>query len=125
VQVEEIVAQAKDSIGAKAVFGAPYEKNGLTIIPAAQFMGGAGGGEGQAPAAGETEASVQTAMTGSGGGYGVSGKPTGAFVIKGDKVSWVPAVDVNRLMLGFQIVMVVFFLAIRSIAKSRSSGFAR
>lgn len=59
--------------------------------------------------------------TGSGAGFGVSGHPTGAFVIRGDQVSWVPAVDVNRLMFGLQVVMVVFFLAIRSIAKARST----
>jgi uncharacterized spore protein YtfJ len=122
MQITEIFEDAKEAIGSKGVFGTPYEKNGVTVIPAARIMGGAGGGEGQVP--GKTEDGSETAAlpTGSGGGFGVSGQPTGAFVIKGDDVKWVPAVDVNRLMLGFQVVMVVFFLAIRSIAKARSGA---
>jgi len=52
----------------------------------------------------------------------MSGGPVGAFVIKGDEVKWVPAVDVNRLMLGFQIAIVVFFLVMRSMAKTRAKS---
>ena len=48
------------------------------------------------------------------------GSPAGAFVVKGDKVTWMPAVDVNRLMFGFQVTLIVFFLVMRSIAKSRA-----
>lgn len=125
MNLTEVLEEAKQTIGSKGVFGVPYEKNGVTVIPAARIMGGAGGGEGKAArTSGDgTPGDEADAMpTGSGGGFGVSGHPSGAFVIKGDQVSWVPAVDVNRLMFGFQVVMVVFFLAIRSIAKARSAG---
>ena len=44
MQVDEIMSQARDSLGSKRVFGEPYEKNGVTVIPAAKVMGGAGGG---------------------------------------------------------------------------------
>jgi uncharacterized spore protein YtfJ len=110
----ELLEGANESIGAKRVFGAPYEKNGMTVIPAARIMGGMGGGEGKAP--GDKEA------FGSGGGFGVSGQPAGAYVIKGESVTWLPAVDVNRLLLGFQVVMIVILLVIRSIAKARARG---
>jgi uncharacterized spore protein YtfJ len=119
----QVLEQARESIGVKRVFGEPYEKNGVTVIPAARIMGGVGGGEGDAPkAAGEEgeEASGQRA-SGAGGGYGLTGGPAGVYVIKGDDVKWIPAVDVNRLMLGFQIVMVVFFLAMRSISRARAN----
>jgi len=33
----------------KRVFGEPYEKNGVTVIPAARVQGGAGGGGGEGP----------------------------------------------------------------------------
>jgi len=125
LNIADVLEEAKETIGSKGVFGTPYEKNGVTIIPAARIMGGAGGGEGQAPRrSGDSEPTdeADALPTGSGAGFGVSGHPTGAFVIKGDQVSWVPAVDVNRLMFGFQVVMIVFFLAIRSIAKSRSAA---
>jgi uncharacterized spore protein YtfJ len=120
----ELLDEAKDTIGSKGVFGTPYEKNGVTVIPAARIMGGAGVGEG--PVQRSTDDSAATdegaTSTGSGGGFGVSGQPTGAFVIKGNEVRWVPAVDVNRLMFGFQIVLIAFFLAWRSIARARSAA---
>jgi len=119
----EILGDAKESLGSKGVYGTPYEKNGVTIIPAARIMGGAGGGEGPVPTEGAEEGGREPGFisTASGGGFGVSGQPTGAFVIKGNEVRWVPAVDVNRLMFGFQIVLIAFFFAMRSIAKSRSA----
>ena len=120
----ELLEEAKDTIGSKGVFGVPYEKNGVTVIPAARIMGGAGVGEGpipSSPSEGDTER-VGLSQTGSGGGFGVSGQPTGAFVIKGNEVRWVPAVDVNRLMFGFQMVLIAFFFAWRSIAKARSAA---
>ncbi|HLB44373.1 MAG TPA: spore germination protein GerW family protein [Candidatus Limnocylindrales bacterium] len=123
LKLEELINGASQSIGAKRVFGEPYEKNGVTVIPAARVMGGAGGGEGTQPAT-DDEPGVErgAAPSGYGAGYGISGGPAGAFVIKGDEVSWVPAIDVNRLMLGFQVVMIVFFLVIRSVMKGRAKA---
>ena len=117
----EIVEQAREAIGIRRVYGEAYEKNGVTVIPAAHVMGGGGGGEGTGPAPGDETGST-AASSGSGGGFGVSGRPAGAFVIKGDDVRWLPAVDVNRLMFGFQVVMIIFFLVVRSIAKSRAQA---
>lgn len=121
----ELLEEAKETIGSKGVFGTPYEKNGVTVIPAARIMGGAGGGEGPIPRSSDESTTGQeagTVSTGSGGGFGVSGQPTGAFVIKGNEVRWVPAVDVNRLMFGFQIVLIAFFFAWRSIARARTAA---
>jgi len=118
----EMVKDAQGSLAVKRVFGEPYEKNGITIIPAARIMGGIGGGEG-APIPGHDETAPAT-PSGIGGGYGIVGAPAGAYVIKGDKVAWLPAVDVNRMMLGFQVVMVMFFLAIRTIVKTRAKTAA-
>ena len=121
-RLSELVEEATDAIGVKRVFGEPFEKNGVTIIPAARFMGGAGAGEGTVPAAaGETdETDAAHPAGGSGGGFGITGRPAGAFVIRGNDVRWLPALDVNRLMLGFQVVMIVFFLVLRSISRSRA-----
>ena len=114
----EMVKEANQSIGAKRVFADPYEKNGVTIIAAARVVGGLGGGEGEAlPGSGKPG---QESGRGMGGGFGIAGGPAGAYVIRGDKVFWLPAIDVNRLMLGFQVVMIVFFLTIRTIVKTRA-----
>jgi uncharacterized spore protein YtfJ len=126
LKLEEIVDHASESIGAKRVFGEPYEKNGVTVIPAARVMGGVGGGEGTAPGvAGETTDLPREGTPGGfGAGYGMSGRPAGAFVIRGEEVKWLPAIDVNRLMFGFQVVMIVFFLMMRSIMKARAAARA-
>jgi uncharacterized spore protein YtfJ len=82
----------RDAITVKRVFGDPYEKNGVTVIPAAKVMGGGGGGEGTDPS-GE-------AIVGSGTGFGRAARPAGAYVIRGDEVTWQPAVDVNQIIAG-------------------------
>jgi len=119
-KLDEILADAGKTLGVRRVYGEPYEKNGVTVIPAARVMGGGGGG-------GATDTSTADSPTGapasgSGVGFGMSGGPVGAFVIKGDEVKWLPAIDVNRLMLGFQVAIVVFFLVMRSIAKTRAKS---
>ena len=82
-------------------------------------MGGAGGGGEGANV--EGVGSETGKQTGTGVGYGMIGSPAGAYVIKGDKVQWLPAIDVNRLMLGFQVALVVFFLVVRSVASRARS----
>jgi hypothetical protein len=36
MEVQEVIAQARDALTVKRVFGEPYEKDGLTVIPAAR-----------------------------------------------------------------------------------------
>ncbi|MFL6251189.1 MAG: hypothetical protein ACJ75N_11795 [Actinomycetes bacterium] len=49
MEVQEVLAQARDSMTVKRVFGEPYEKDGVTVIPAARVQGGAGAGGGEDP----------------------------------------------------------------------------
>jgi uncharacterized spore protein YtfJ len=111
VDVMQTIEQARDSLTVKRVFGDPIEKNGVTVIPAARVQGGAGGGGGEGP---------QGQGKGSGSGFGVNARPVGALVIRGDEVVWRPTVDVNRVIIGGQIVALVALLVARSIAKARS-----
>ena len=98
---QEILDQARGSMTVKRVFGEPYEKNGVTLVPAAKIAGGGGAGDGQ----------EREGKTGSGGGFGLRAKPAGAFVITGDQVRWMPSLDVNRIILGGQIVALIAILA--------------
>ena len=66
MDLQEMLGQARDAITVRRVFGDPYEKNGMTVIPAARVQGGAGGGTGEGP---EGEGS------GSGGGFGLTARP--------------------------------------------------
>ena len=86
----ETLSSARDAVTVKRVYGEAYERNGVAVIPAAAVHGAGGGGGGTQPG-GEQ---------GSGIGYGLSGRPVGAYVIRGEEVSWRPAIDVNRAILG-------------------------
>lgn len=110
MDVKETISSAAQTMSVNRVFGEPCQRNGVTIIPVARLAGGAGGGGGEAP---------QGEGQGEGSGFGVSAKPAGVFVLKGDNVRWQPAVDVNRVILGAQVVAVVALLTLRSIIRSR------
>jgi uncharacterized spore protein YtfJ len=113
MDVQEVITQARDTITVKRVFGEPYEKNGVTVIPVARVQGGAGGGGGEGP---------DSQGKGSGSGFGMSARPVGAFLIKENDLTWRPAVDVNRVVLGAQVVAIVALLTIRSVAKARAKA---
>lgn len=113
MDVQQLLGSARDALTVKRVFGEPYEKDGLTVLPAAKVMGGGGGGSGQGPD-GEGK--------GEGGGFAMRARPVGVFVIRGDDVTWRPAVDVNRLILGAQVVAVVALFSLRSIVRTRARG---
>jgi uncharacterized spore protein YtfJ len=111
MDVQQLLGQARDALTVKRVFGEPYEKDGLTVLPAAMVMGGGGGGSGQDPGG---------AGKGEGGGFGMRARPVGVFVIRGDDVTWRPAVDATRLILGAQVVALVAVLSLRSIVRTRA-----
>jgi hypothetical protein len=41
-------------------------------------------------------------------------------VIRGDEVDWRPAIDVNRVILGGQLIAIAALLLARAVIKSRS-----
>ena len=111
---KELIQQAQDALTVKRVFGEPYERDGVTVIPAASIRGGAGGGRGE----GATPDGAGSG-SGSGGGFGLIAKPAGVYVIEGNKVRWQPAVDVNRIILGGQIVAIVLLFVLRGAFRRR------
>ena len=113
MEVQDVITQAKDTLTVKRVFGEPYEKNGVTVIPAAKVQGGAGGGTGEAP---------DGQGTGSGSGVGINARPVGAYLVRGDEMEWRPAIDINKVILGGQIVAIVALLTIRAIVKVRAKA---
>ena len=100
MRVEDLLDRARDAVTVRRVFGEPYEKDGVTVITAARIGGGGGGGSGVDEAGQE----------GSGGGFGVGGRPAGAFVVRDGRVTWQPAVDPNRVIAVVGTVLVVWLL---------------
>lgn len=104
MDVEQIVQGARDALNVKRVFGEPYERDGVTFIPAATISGGAGGG-------GDS--------TSGGAGFGITAKPAGAYVIKGGTVTWQPAVDLNKVFMLALASLVVLRTFVKSRAKRK------
>ena len=107
MDMEELIASARDALTVKRVFGEPYERNGVTVLPVAKMQGGGGGGQGDS-ADGQ----------GFGGGGGLTARPAGVYVLTRERVRWQPAVDVTRIVVGAQVVAVVALLTWRSVAKA-------
>lgn len=114
MDVNQMMQQTRDALKVTQLFGEPHERNGVTVIPVATVRGGGGGGQGE----GSGPEGVGTG-SGSGGGFGLAAKPAGMYVIEGDHVLWRPAVDVNRIVLGGQIVVIVALLVLRSVLRHR------
>ena len=114
MKVNEVLSTAKDAITVKRVYAEPYEKDGLTIIPAAVVGGGAGGGAGH----------DDKGQEGEGGGFGVGGRPAGAYVIKDGQVSWRPAVDPNRIVAIVGLVVVAYLLSRPRMVRARARAAA-
>ena len=77
--VLEAIRDAVGQAGAHGVFGEAVTQDGVTVLPVARLSGGGGGGSGEGTQPGErTDASGR----GNGGGFGVSARPVGAFVIR-------------------------------------------
>jgi uncharacterized spore protein YtfJ len=113
MDVQRVITTAQEALTARRVFGEAYEKDGVTIIPAATVRGGAGGGGGEGPPG---------QGSGSGSGFGVSARPMGAFVIEGGSVTWTPAIDRNRLIAAAAAVAIVALLTMRSVARARAKA---
>jgi uncharacterized spore protein YtfJ len=119
VDVRQVVDEAREVLEGRRVYSEPYERNGVTVILASRVQGGGGGGAGED---GQREGAGR--QSGWGGGFGVNARPVGAFVIRGDDVRWVPAVDVNRIVLGGQLVAVAALLTLRKMARNRRKRHA-
>jgi uncharacterized spore protein YtfJ len=115
VDVRQVVQEARDVLTGRRVYSEPYERNGVTVILASRLQGGGGGGAGE-----DGRQEGKPPQTGWGGGFGMTARPVGAFVIRGEEVRFVPALDVNRIVAGGQIVAVVALLTIRAALRRRA-----
>jgi uncharacterized spore protein YtfJ len=113
MEASQILQQAAEPLTVRRVFGEPIERDGVLVVPVARVRGGAGagGGEGRADQEGSQG-------QGSGGGWAAEARPVGVYVISGSDVRFVPALDLNRVILGGQLVAIIGFLAIRSIVRT-------
>ena len=122
MDVENLLAKTSDNLSVRRAFGTAYEKDGMLIIPVAMVAGGGGGGtsrtrRGNSAARPGTSPEEHATADGAtpqdsgpmdaGGGFGGLVLPSGAYVVKGDQVRWVPAVDVTIVAVASLILVQV------------------
>jgi uncharacterized spore protein YtfJ len=109
-----LLAKVSDNLTVRRAFGAAYEKDGMLIVPVAIVAGGGGGGTArtargssdlpldsvaEADTTAHDPSSQDSGRTDAGAGFGGLVWPAGVYVVKGDKVRWVPAVDATIVVL--------------------------
>ncbi len=88
------------------------------IIPVAFVAGGGGAGESASGCAeadeeheADRESTSEAPSNGSGGGFGGVVMPVGVYVVKNEKVRWVPAISAN-------LIIVITFVLVRMMLRS-------
>jgi uncharacterized spore protein YtfJ len=103
MNTQQILVGAQEAMTARRVFGDPIHADGVTLLPVAIVGGGGGGGS-----KGTEEGGV---------GFGLSARPAGVFVVRDGDARWRPAIDVNRVILGGQLVAVAAILTVGPIVR--------
>jgi uncharacterized spore protein YtfJ len=104
----------KDTMSVRRAFGDPYQIDGVSIIPVAKVGGGGGGGGGEGGRPDEPSTG-----TGAGMGFGVNVRPIGVFAVKDGEVTWRPAVDAMRVIVGGQLLLLAGILTVRRVLLHR------
>jgi hypothetical protein len=104
-RARENLREIVDDAAAGRMFGTPIRQGDVVMLPVARLRG--------------CRCDVGTGEAAGRGGAGGSAKALGVFVIRDGKVVWRPAIDVNKAILGAQIVAIVVAFTIRAIVKSR------
>ena len=105
MDVQEMISKMQDAATVRRVYGEPYEKDGVTIIPTARISARSGSG---AARGGEH----------SGGGFRVDAEPVGAYVIKDGDVEWQPVFDLSGVIRRGQLVGLVALLVIWGVVRA-------
>lgn len=109
MDIGQLLGETRDALTVKRVYGDAYERDGTVVVPVARVAGGGGGGEGRSEEEGQ----------GSGGGFGLRAEPVGVYVIRDGQVRWEPAVDVNRIVLGLEVLALALLVVLRTSVKRR------
>jgi uncharacterized spore protein YtfJ len=118
-RTDELLALLADRLGgtlrASSVYGAPVERDGVTVIPVAAVRFGLGGGAGSDPAKGE----------GDGAGGGGTATPAGYIELKGGRSRYVPIVRPERMLALVSLALLAGLALARPRTPARHSRWRR
>jgi uncharacterized spore protein YtfJ len=115
MDAKEVLEQSRNATKVQLVFSEPIERGPFVVVPVAALRGAPGGGMGEGP----------PTRGGWRGGWLASARPVGAYVLSEHEVRWQPAIDVNRAILGGQVMLVVGLLGLLSIVTRRGRRVRR
>lgn len=104
MEMPDFLPQFAGHLNARTVFSEPCQQDGATIITAAQVRGGG---------------RMNRQAEHDNGGMGMSGRPVGAYVIRGGEVSWKPAIDLNRVIFRGQLIALTALLVFGLLRRRR------
>ena len=111
---DELLSMLAERIGARlgaaTVFGAPVERDGVTVVPVAAARFGIGGGGGSDPSKGQE---------GEGGGGGGIIAPTGYIELKDGGSRFVPVVHPARMLGLVLCAFIAVFVVMRATPAQR------
>jgi len=99
----EPIRAARRLLHVRRAFGEPVVQEDVTLVPVARVWGGSGYGDGGGEWGDQTADRAATG-NGSGGGFGVRVSPVGVYVVRGAEVTWQPALDLTRVVVGGQVL---------------------
>lgn len=102
MNIDTVMERAREAVVATRVYEPPFERDGVTVIPASRIRGGGGGG------------SEGAESPNAGGGFGVMAAPAGAVVIHDGEVEWIPAVDRNLTVVAGTVVAILSLMTVRT-----------
>ncbi len=114
-QARDLLSQVQAGARVSTAIGEPVAVGERMVIPAAEVIYGGGGGGGSGKSAREQPAEGG----GGGGGGGVRIRPLGCWVFDQDGERWVPALDVNRLVLIAGGVLSLLLLTARAFVRRK------
>jgi uncharacterized spore protein YtfJ len=113
-RAEKLLSLLAERVGAQvtaaSVFGAPIERDGVTVVPVAAARFGFGGGAGADPA---------KAQDGAGAGAAGTVAATGYIEIKDGRSRFVPVVHPARMLALISAVIVAGLLITRPVSPTR------
>ena len=104
----------KDVMTVQRVFGEPTQVDGITVMPVAVVRGGGGAGGGGGSMPDENQQGE-----GAGLGFGLNARGIGVYAVRDGDITWQPAVDVTRIVLGAQIVALAAVIVVGAALRHR------
>ncbi len=120
----KLVESLGGTASAKAVFGEPIERDGVTVVPVARVRYGVGGGGGRGPGRRKKDEARDGEQVGYGHGGGVQAAPIGYIELSGGKASYRRIADPARPMAIALLFPLVGAVAVSAVALALA-GLAR